>query len=156
MLIPGIFTVLEKIVGPVLEVVKPSLGSNIIASLMSGKGVRGVISAIEGSLGKLDDIKKAQLEAELQTMLGNIEVDKIEATSKSRFDSGWRPYLAWGVSTALLMSILLEPTIRWVMGCFGLELPVPFELSPLVIGVLSSLLGTHIVSRTVEKLNDAD
>jgi len=81
MIVPGIFELLEKVAMPVLDAVKPELSGNIITSLLSGKGVSGVMDAIEGTMGKLEVTKKAQIQAEVSTLLAQANLEAVEVIS---------------------------------------------------------------------------
>ena len=55
---------------------------------------------------------KMQLEHELKTQLqtanlAQIEVNKIEASSKNWFVAGWRPSVGWGCSVAMIVHLSL-------------------------------------------------
>lgn len=150
-LIPGLLYTGAKFVGPIVEDHATQLVPMLESILANSPTGKKIVDAFETVVGKLDQDKKNQFQLEIDTLLGQIEVDKIEAASPSLFVSGARPFLFWGLSFALLMSVLVEPTLVWLLGCFHVVLPVPFVLDPLVVGIISSLLGIHQVTRTIEK-----
>ena len=78
---------------------------------------------------------KMQLEHELKTQLqtanlAQIEVNKIEAASKSWFVAGWRPSVGWVCSLAMLYHFILAPMIQFAIGIAGIQVALPeFEIS---------------------------
>ena len=80
---------------------------------------------------------KMQLEHELKTQLqtanlAQIEVNKIEAASKSWFVAGWRPSVGWVCSLAMLYPFILAPMIQFAVGIAGIKVDLPeFEFSQL-------------------------
>lgn len=92
-----------------------------------------------------------QLQAEVQRILGQIEINKIEASSTDRFVAGWRPFVGWVCGTALAYQFIAEPLLRFIAQvCFKYTGAFPVlqldELSTILMGLLG--LG---VMRTVEK-----
>lgn len=89
-----------------------------------------------------NDAAKAQLlstefQAEAQQVLGQIEVDKVEAASNSKLVSGWRPYIGWIAGSALAEDMILRPLIQQISTICG----HPIVLQPLDISTLLTLLG---------------
>ena len=98
---------------------------------------------------------KMQLEHELKTPLqtanlAQIEVNKIEAASKSCFVAGWRPSVGWVCSLAMLYHFILAPIIQFAVGIAGIKVDLPeFEFSQLST-ILMAMLGMAGL-RTYEK-----
>lgn len=84
----------------------------------------------------------AQLDAELQLALGQIETNKIEAASTDPFRAGWRPMAGWACSLGLFYEFLLRPILPWVIGLSGAEIsPMPnLDMDQLMV-LLGGLLG---------------
>lgn len=78
---------------------------------------------------------------------GQIELNKIEAASRSIYIAGWRPFIGWTCGIGLLYEFLLRP----ILGSFGINIiSVDIEsLRELVI----ALLGLGVL-RTFEKIKD--
>lgn len=94
----------------------------------------------------------AQLNAHVQLMLGQIEINKIEAASEDKFTKRGRPFIIWVCGISLAYSFLLEPFMRFIaLVFFKYSGPFPVlqmdELSTILMGLLG--LG---VMRTVEKV----
>lgn len=73
------------------------------------------------------------------------EINKIEATHRSIFVAGWRPFLGWVCGAGLCNVFLINPWIQWVTGEPGPVLPLD-AMTQLVIALLG--LGAM---RTAEK-----
>ena len=98
---------------------------------------------------------KMKLEHELKTQLqtanlSQIEVNKIEAASKSWFVAGWRPSVGWVCSLAMMYHFILAPMIQFAVGIAGVQVDLPeFEFSQLST-ILMAMLGMAGL-RTFEK-----
>ena len=84
----------------------------------------------------------AQLDAQVQLAMGQIETNKIEAASKDPFRAGWRPMAGWACSLGLFYEFLLRPILPWVVGLSGAEVsPMPnVDVDQLMV-LLGGLLG---------------
>lgn len=84
----------------------------------------------------------AQLDAQMQLALGQIETNKIEAASSDPFRAGWRPMAGWACSLGLFYEFLLRPILPWLVGLTGAEVaPMPnVDIDQLMI-LLGGLLG---------------
>lgn len=81
---------------------------------------------------------KAELEAadqrgELSLLLGQMEINKVEAAHPSIFISGWRPATGWVCSAALAYHFIITPflDIWFVMPVVKVE-----QLYPILMGML--------------------
>lgn len=115
-------------------------------------------------LRKLETLKQegrlAEMQANVQLMLGQIDVNKIEAASDSLFKSGWRPAVGW--TTAIVLACAYIPktvviTVLWGIQAYacvssgGTSLPVFPDLGIMeIIGLLGSMLGIGAM-RTIDK-----
>ena len=99
------------------------------------------------------DSLKVELTKELEYTLGQIEINKTEASSASLFVSGWRPAVGWTGALGYAYEFLIRPIVNGVAVAFGAPPVFPGieveALSTLLFGLLG--LGTL---RTVEKVND--
>lgn len=92
------------------------------------------------------------LQAELQLILGQIEINKIEAASSDRFVSGWRPYIGWVCGTAFAYQFIAEPLLRFIAQvCFKYTGAFPVLQMDQLTTILLGLLGLGAM-RTVEKV----
>ena len=113
-------------------------------------------AAAEAKLKALDMAQKgelAQLDADMKLALGQLEVNKAEASSGNMFASGWRPAVGWICAAGLAYEFLFAPLLPWLLlALAGKQLPplpdLPMEtLMTLLLGMLG--LGGL---RTVEKV----
>jgi len=85
----------------------------------------------------------AQLSADLQLALGQLEINKIEAGQAGIFKGGWRPFVGWTCGGAFAWNFVLLPIANWVaivvFGYIG-KMPPSLELS-VMLPVLLGMLG---------------
>ena len=85
--------------------------------------------------------------------LGQIEINKIEASHASWFVAGWRPAVGWVCAFALFYAFVLRELIMWGLIAWGYDgepLPQIIEL-PEIITITLAMLGLGGV-RTFEKV----
>jgi len=99
------------------------------------------------------ELLKLQQSGELAAVMGQMEINKIEAASTSVFVSGWRPAVGWICTAGLGMQFLVAPLITWVALVFGTVLVLPPLDMSMLIGMLSGILGLGGL-RTYEKIKD--
>jgi len=97
---------------------------------------------------KLEELKQrgdlAYLDAHVKLLVGQLEINKVEAASKSLFVAGWRPFIGWVCGLGLAYNIILSPflDIWFTMPNVNTEALYPVLMGMLGIGGM----------RTVEKL----
>jgi hypothetical protein len=69
------------------------------------------------------EVMKLQQSGELAQIMGQIEVNKVEAGSTSLFVSGWRPAIGWVCALALAYQYLLRPLGGTIAVIVGVTLP---------------------------------
>ena len=152
MLIPGLFTLLEKVIGPLLtSESKTSITGKIFgmaASLSSG----GILTAIESVVGNIESQQRIELQAQIQTLLGQCTVDQIEANSDTFFKYGWRPFLAWGLSVLVIIHLTIAE-IANVLHMIGYSPGSIAPMDTLTTTLIFGLLGLYMSARTIEKVN---
>ena len=124
--------------------------------------LQALIGPVTGLLDKFieDKDQKAKLAHEIATMaekhaheanMGQIEINKAEASHRSVFVAGWRPFVGWTCGGALAWHFVLAPLTIFVCTYAGVELPeLPtFDMSSLLT-VLMGMLGLGGL-RTFEK-----
>ena len=83
----------------------------------------------------------AALDAELRLALGQIEVNKAEATT-DMFRGGWRPAVGWVCVVGLAYQFILQPVLPWVVALFGAQVPpLPAIDNESLMVLLTGLLG---------------
>ena len=78
-------------------------------------------------------LEAAEQSGELQLLMGQLEINKVEAAHNSIFVSGWRPFVGWVCGVGLLYNVLLNPFLD-----IWFEMPVvdPAMLYPVLMGML--------------------
>jgi len=133
--------------------------SQIFGALLGG-GVAQPIEAIGNILDQLftsDDERLSKQEAldrlAQAPQIAQIEINKVEASHRTAFVAGWRPFIGWVCGLALAYNYIVRDILVWLLAAFSPAAPVPpalqmDQLMTLLLGLLG--LGTL---RTVEKLN---
>jgi hypothetical protein len=145
----------------------------LLTNLLGGKlldGVNGVIDRIKGSnpedAAKLKELvethnaefraaelaqQNAQLQAAVTEAQGQVEINKIEAASGNRFDSGWRPFVGWALGAGVATDLVIGPWATFFCRLAGHDITFPKLDTPTLLALLVPMLGLGI-ARTVEKL----
>jgi hypothetical protein len=92
------------------------------------------------------------LTGELQNVAGQIQINITEASSKSLFVSGWRPFVGWVCGLGLAVQFLVNPIFTWVAQLVGHPTPFPSLDLGTLLTLLFGMLGLGGL-RTYEKLN---
>ena len=83
----------------------------------------------------------AALDAELRLALGQLEVNKAEATT-DMFRGGWRPAVGWVCVVGLAYQFVLQPVLPWVVALFGAQVPpLPAIDNETLMVLLTGMLG---------------
>lgn len=108
-------------------------------------------------LRKLEALKQkgdlAMLDAHVKLMLGQMEINKQEASSKSLFVAGWRPAVGWIGGIAFGYAAILEPMARFVATLNGYDGEFPVIDTSLTMQVLLGMLGLGVM-RSFDKKNN--
>ena len=100
-------------------------------------------------LARLGDAAQARLD---EQVAGQIDVNKIEASSGSLFVSGWRPAVGWVGAAGFGYSAVLQPLLSWIATVgFKYTGTIPQVDSNLLLTVLMGMLGIGGM-RTYEKI----
>ena len=90
-----------------------------------------------------------KLQAEVQLILGQIEINKIEAAHPSMFVAGWRPFAGWICGLALAYATILEPFMRFFAKVgFGYGGDFPVIDTNLTMQILIGMLGLGALKST--------
>jgi hypothetical protein len=83
-----------------------------------------------------------EMQNEFNLLLGQIDVNKIEAQSQSLFKSGWRPFIGWVCGLALAYAAIIEPLSRFIANvAFGYSGEFPTIDTTLTMQILLGMLG---------------
>jgi hypothetical protein len=117
-----------------------------------------LIAPVAGIIDKFVEDKdlKLQLQHEIETAMQNanlaqLEVNKVEATHKSIFVAGWRPFVGWVCGVAMSYHFIIAPLVQFGFALGGIDQDLPeFDFSQLST-VLMGMLGLGGL-RTFEKM----
>lgn len=128
-LIPAVISVIDKILPDPQQAAEAKL--------------RAVEMAQKGEL--------AQLDADVRLALGQMEINKAEATT-DLFRGGWRPATGWCCVAGLAYQFIVQPTLPWVATLLGATVPpLPAIDNETLLILLTGMLGLGGL-RTVERV----
>lgn len=109
--------------------------------------------AAEAKLKALDLAQKGELavlDADLKLALGQMEINKAEATTDT-FRGGWRPSVGWICVAGLAYQFLVQPLLPWFAAVAGAQVPpLPAIDNETLMVLLTGMLGLGGL-RTFEK-----
>lgn len=85
----------------------------------------------------------AELNAHVQLMVAQLEVNKAEASHKSLFVAGWRPFIGWCGGGAMAYQFIIYPFMCWAWAIFTAMGKIPAGVEPppvLETGALFSIV----------------
>jgi hypothetical protein len=83
----------------------------------------------------------AALDAEMRLALGQLEVNKAEATTDA-YRGGWRPACGWTCAFGLAYTFVLRPLLPWVISLSGHQVPpLPDIDTDTLMVLLTGMLG---------------
>jgi hypothetical protein len=88
---------------------------------------------VETRLAELADQAAAR---ETELLMGQLEVNKVEAASSSLFVAGWRPFIGWTCGGALAYTWVLAPMMKVVFRLTELPIIDPSQIFPIVTAML--------------------
>lgn len=106
-----------------------------------------------------DKEERAKAEREIQAQLtehlskidlAQLAINKQEASHRSIFVAGWRPFIGWVCGFALAYTYIIQPAAVFVLGQTGHLVTLPHVDVALMMPVLMGLLGLGGL-RTFEK-----
>lgn len=96
------------------------------------------------------DILMAKIRQKPQIL--QAEINRVEASHRSLFVAGWRPFIGWVCGLGFLWAFLLHPLFAWVIALKGLEVVAPAIVTDNMMELVLALLGLGTL-RSVEKLS---
>lgn len=97
-------------------------------------------------------LMEMQLNGELQTIVGQLDINKVEAGNASVFVSGWRPAIGWVCAIALAYQYLFRPVLSFIAAYTGHAMPTLPGLDDNLWQLMLGMLGLGGL-RTFEKVN---
>lgn len=101
---------------------------------------------------KVQDLELKTMEAQNTLMLGQMEINKVEAQSTKPFVSGWRPFVGWVCGASLAYSAIVQPLLSWIVMVCGYKGSFPILDTTLTMQTLFGILGLGVM-RSVDKSN---
>lgn len=96
------------------------------------------------------------LQADWQTVAGQLAANVEEAKHESVFVSGWRPFVGWVCGSAFAYHFVLQPFALFGVALYGAKLPeLPTLDTATLMPVLMGMLGLGTM-RTFEKYQGAN
>lgn len=139
------------------------MGLPIIGDLIDG--VTDIISEVIPDADKKMEIKleleklRDQANARVhEEMLGQIATNKTEASHRSIFVAGWRPFIGWTSGVGVAWTFIVSPLAEWVSRLFGWAGTMPVidasQLMTLVLAMLG-VAGLRSYDKQAGTSNDA-
>ena len=94
---------------------------------------------------------KLQQDGDLAAIVGQMDINKIEAGSSSVFVAGWRPFAGWTCGVGLAYVSIIEPIARLLATLIGYTGEFPAIDTTLTMQVLLGMLGMGGL-RTLDKI----
>ncbi len=110
-----------------------------------GKLLDKVITDKDARAAADENLEALKANGELQSILGQIQINLVEAAHKSLFVAGWRPFIGWTCGVGLLYHFILQPFLGFLIVVASLiwDFEVPAlpdleveQLMTLVLGML--------------------
>jgi len=100
-----------------------------------------------------EELAKIAVNGEIQQMVSQMEVNKVEAASESMFVAGWRPFVGWMCGIGFAYATIGHVMLSWLSGAMGWGMPPSIDADVLTT-TLWGMLGLGSL-RTVEKIKGA-
>ena len=124
--------------------------------------LQALIGPVAGLLDKFIEDKdtKNALAPEISTMAerhaqelakGQLEVNKVEAASKSMFVAGWRPAVGWVCVLGMASNFIIIPMANFGLAIAESNITIPLIDTSTMMPVLMGMLGLGAM-RSVEKV----
>lgn len=130
-----------------------------ILGAILGEGAKGVVEGIGSVLDNVFTSDEERLDKQAilarigqRPQLAQVELNKIEASHRSLFVAGWRPFIGWVCGFGIAYGFIARDLIAWVLAIQGSTVEPPPELAlEHLMALVVSLLGLGAF-RSVEKL----
>jgi hypothetical protein len=97
------------------------------------------------------ELFKMQQNGELAAMVGQLEINKVEAANPSVFVSGWRPAIGWVCGAGFAIQFVVGPLAEWGSAFYGTPVKFPAMDTGTMMPLLLGMLGLSGL-RTAEKI----
>ena len=116
--------------------------SALISSILpvAGEVIDRLVPDKNGAAKAKQQLEAALVQAEVSGLLGQIEINKTEAASRSVFVAGWRPFIGWSCGAAMAYSYVAQPILAFALAQSGYLIELPRvelgEMMPVLLGML--------------------
>lgn len=127
----------------------------ILEKIIGGSAAQPV-EAVGNVLDKLFTSDAERLDRKLllerlrqQPQMAQVELNKIEASSRHAYTASWRPSIGYCCALGLLMVFFINPWIQWITGAPGPEMPLEAmqELVVAMLGLSALRSGEKVLGR---------
>jgi len=87
------------------------------------------------------DIEKALIDNASKINLAQAETNKIEASHRSIWVAGWRPFLGWVAGFGFAWVFVVSPVAQWVCALLGIHVVLPVLHTDVMMELTVALLG---------------
>ena len=87
------------------------------------------------------DIEKALIDNASKINLAQAETNKIEASHRSIWVAGWRPFLGWVAGFGFAWVFVIAPVAQWVCALLGIHVVLPVLHTDVMMELTIALLG---------------
>jgi len=87
------------------------------------------------------EIEKALIDNATKINLTQAETNKIEASHRSVFVSGWRPFLGWCSGFGFAWVFVVSPVAQWMLALQGITLVLPQLQTDVLMELTLAMLG---------------
>lgn len=128
----------------------------ILGKLIGGTAVDAV-TAIGNVFDRLFTSDEERKQAEqvlekirLEPLMVQAEINKIEASHRSVFVAGWRPFIGWVCGMGFFWAFIIQPLVIWILLIKGSAVVPPDLATDDMMELVIALLGLGLL-RTFEK-----
>lgn len=115
----------------------------MLQNLLGGGALKTISNIVDEVYTSPEEREKIKLEfAKVEAKLKEkqLDVNKTEASHRSVFVAGWRPFIGWISASALAFNFILAPCLEWYIAFAKLDIVLPTislnELYPIILGML--------------------
>ncbi len=126
------FGIVKELIGPV---------TGLLDKFIEDKDQKNALAHEIATLAQKEAHKNAALQ---------LEVNKVEAASKSLFVSGWRPFIGWTCGLGMFGNFITIPFANFVLALLSYEIIIPLVPLETMMPVLMGMLGLGAM-RSFEK-----
>ena len=100
-----------------------------------------------------EELEKGLVDAANQVMLAQTKINEAEASHKSSFVAGWRPFIGWVCGVGICWSMVASPICQWAINAFGDGSQLPAVDTSYQMELVTAMLGMSGL-RTFEKMKN--